>query len=169
MTCTNLSKWLERQHTMLQSSFIHDLPYFDLKSWLKQNWCGSTVGIEVREKNNNHIFNHANRVLVEHAGQCISWHRLGICVCCVVCKCICVHQIIPKYFMLCVFFICYSLFYFSFLLPLSISFFLWQLGGCGILGVGVWLSVTQGNFATLSSSLPSLSAANLLIAVGTPG
>lgn len=42
-----------------------------------------------------------------------------------------------------------------------------QLGGCGILGVGVWLSVTQGNFATLSSSLPSLSAANLLIAVGT--
>lgn len=41
-----------------------------------------------------------------------------------------------------------------------------QLGGCGILGVGVWLSVTQGNFATLSSSLPSLSAANLLIAVG---
>ncbi|CAF99895.1 unnamed protein product, partial [Tetraodon nigroviridis] len=41
------------------------------------------------------------------------------------------------------------------------------LGGCGILGVGVWLSVTQGNFATLSSSLPSLSAANLLIAVGT--
>ncbi|KAI4897814.1 hypothetical protein NFI96_018283 [Prochilodus magdalenae] len=42
-----------------------------------------------------------------------------------------------------------------------------KLGGCGILGVGVWLSVTQGNFATLSSSLPSLSAANLLIAVGT--
>uniref|UniRef100_A0A8C7GK74 Tetraspanin-4 n=1 Tax=Oncorhynchus kisutch TaxID=8019 RepID=A0A8C7GK74_ONCKI len=42
-----------------------------------------------------------------------------------------------------------------------------KLGGCGILGVGVWLSVTQGNFATLSSSLPSLSAANLLIVVGT--
>uniref|UniRef100_A0A3P8RJ77 Tetraspanin n=1 Tax=Amphiprion percula TaxID=161767 RepID=A0A3P8RJ77_AMPPE len=42
-----------------------------------------------------------------------------------------------------------------------------SLGGCGILGVGVWLSVTQGNFATLSASLPSLSAANLLIAVGT--
>lgn len=42
-----------------------------------------------------------------------------------------------------------------------------QLGGCGILGVGVWLSVTQGNFATLSASLPSLSAANLLIALGT--
>ncbi|XP_013874186.1 tetraspanin-4a isoform X2 [Austrofundulus limnaeus] len=44
---------------------------------------------------------------------------------------------------------------------------LFWLGGCGVLGVGVWLSVTQGNFATLSSSLPSLSAANLLIAVGT--
>ncbi|KAJ8391373.1 hypothetical protein AAFF_G00090030 [Aldrovandia affinis] len=43
---------------------------------------------------------------------------------------------------------------------------LFWLGGCGILGVGVWLSVTQGNFATLSSSLPSLSAANLLITVG---
>ncbi|KAL1256440.1 hypothetical protein QQF64_011985 [Cirrhinus molitorella] len=41
------------------------------------------------------------------------------------------------------------------------------MGGCGILGVGVWLSITQGNFATLSSSLPSLSAANLLIAVGS--
>lgn len=45
--------------------------------------------------------------------------------------------------------------------------FLSQLGGCGILGVGVWLSITQGNFATLSSSLPSLSAANLLIAIGS--
>uniref|UniRef100_A0A671T1T4 Tetraspanin 4a n=1 Tax=Sinocyclocheilus anshuiensis TaxID=1608454 RepID=A0A671T1T4_9TELE len=44
---------------------------------------------------------------------------------------------------------------------------LFWLGGCGILGVGVWLSITQGNFATLSSSLPSLSAANLLIAVGS--
>ncbi|KAG9336352.1 hypothetical protein JZ751_002699 [Albula glossodonta] len=43
---------------------------------------------------------------------------------------------------------------------------LFWLGGCGILGVGVWLSATQGNFATLSSSLPSLSAANLLITVG---
>nr|XP_021323306.1 tetraspanin-4 isoform X4 [Danio rerio] len=44
---------------------------------------------------------------------------------------------------------------------------LFWLCGCGILGVGVWLSITQGNFATLSSSLPSLSAANLLIAAGT--
>uniref|UniRef100_A0A3Q1EP44 Tetraspanin n=1 Tax=Acanthochromis polyacanthus TaxID=80966 RepID=A0A3Q1EP44_9TELE len=53
--------------------------------------------------------------------------------------------------------------------PLNLIFCIsvFQLGGCGILGVGVWLSVTQGNFATLSSSLPSLSAANLLIAVGT--
>ncbi|XP_073410459.1 tetraspanin-4 isoform X2 [Dendrobates tinctorius] len=44
---------------------------------------------------------------------------------------------------------------------------LFWLGGCGILGVGIWLAVTQGNFATLSSSFPSLSAANLLIATGT--
>lgn len=42
-----------------------------------------------------------------------------------------------------------------------------QLGGCGILGVGIWLAATQGNFATLSSSFPSLSAANLLIVTGT--
>ncbi|ETE66857.1 Tetraspanin-4, partial [Ophiophagus hannah] len=42
-----------------------------------------------------------------------------------------------------------------------------KLGGCGILGVGIWLAVTQGNFATLSSSFPSLSAANLLIITGT--
>lgn len=53
------------------------------------------------------------------------------------------------------------------LTPSLLFLFPLQLGGCGILGVGVWLAVTQGNFATLSSSLPSLSAANLLIAVGT--
>lgn len=41
-----------------------------------------------------------------------------------------------------------------------------QLGGCGILGVGIWLAATQGNFATLSSSFPSLSAANLLMVAG---
>ncbi|XP_061422424.1 tetraspanin-4-like isoform X2 [Lethenteron reissneri] len=41
------------------------------------------------------------------------------------------------------------------------------LGGCGILGIGIWLSVTQGNFATLSPSFPSLSAANILISTGT--
>lgn len=39
--------------------------------------------------------------------------------------------------------------------------------GCGLLGVGIWLSATQGNFATLAPSLPSLSAANLVIATGT--
>ncbi|XP_028642831.1 tetraspanin-4 isoform X2 [Grammomys surdaster] len=43
----------------------------------------------------------------------------------------------------------------------------YQLGGCGVLGVGIWLAATQGNFATLSSSFPSLSAANLLIVTGT--
>lgn len=41
-----------------------------------------------------------------------------------------------------------------------------QLGGCGVLGVGIWLAATQGSFATLSSSFPSLSAANLLIITG---
>ncbi|XP_008313622.1 tetraspanin-9 [Cynoglossus semilaevis] len=44
---------------------------------------------------------------------------------------------------------------------------LFWLGGCGLLGVGVWLSVSQGNFATLSPSFPSLSAANLIITLGT--
>lgn len=33
--------------------------------------------------------------------------------------------------------------------------------------MGIWLAATQGNFATLSSSFPSLSAANLLIVTGT--
>uniref|UniRef100_A0A8C7ZCB9 Tetraspanin 4a n=1 Tax=Oryzias sinensis TaxID=183150 RepID=A0A8C7ZCB9_9TELE len=58
---------------------------------------------------------------------------------------------------------CFCFSHFYLVSPLSCL----QLGGCGILGVGIWLSVTQGNFATLSSSLPSLSAANLLITVGT--
>nr|XP_058937375.1 tetraspanin-9 isoform X2 [Kogia breviceps] len=39
--------------------------------------------------------------------------------------------------------------------------------GCGLLGVGIWLSVSQGNFATFSPSFPSLSAANLVMAIGT--
>ncbi|XP_066445665.1 tetraspanin-9 isoform X1 [Eleutherodactylus coqui] len=39
--------------------------------------------------------------------------------------------------------------------------------GCGLLGVGIWLSVSQGNFATFSPSFPSLSAANLVISIGT--
>ncbi|XP_053259898.1 tetraspanin-9 isoform X2 [Podarcis raffonei] len=42
-----------------------------------------------------------------------------------------------------------------------------ELCGCGLLGVGIWLSVSQGNFATFSPSFPSLSAANLVIAIGT--
>ncbi|KAL9867745.1 tetraspanin-9 isoform 2-T2 [Geothlypis trichas] len=42
-----------------------------------------------------------------------------------------------------------------------------SLCGCGLLGVGIWLSVSQGNFATFSPSFPSLSAANLVIAIGT--
>ncbi|KAF7229463.1 tetraspanin-9-like, partial [Nothobranchius furzeri] len=44
---------------------------------------------------------------------------------------------------------------------------LFWLGGCGLLGVGLWLSVSQGSFATLSPSFPSLSAANLIITLGT--
>ncbi|KAM9771606.1 tetraspanin-9-like [Syngnathus typhle] len=44
---------------------------------------------------------------------------------------------------------------------------LFWLGGCGLLGVGVWLSVSQGNFAALSPSFPSMSAANLIVMLGT--
>uniref|UniRef100_A0A8D0GEY2 Tetraspanin n=1 Tax=Sphenodon punctatus TaxID=8508 RepID=A0A8D0GEY2_SPHPU len=40
------------------------------------------------------------------------------------------------------------------------------LGGCGVLGVGVWLAATQGRFASLSFSFPSLSAAGLCMATG---
>ncbi|XP_061523193.1 tetraspanin-9-like [Phycodurus eques] len=43
---------------------------------------------------------------------------------------------------------------------------LFWLGGCGLLGVGVWLSVSQGDFATLSPSFPSPSAANLVVTLG---
>uniref|UniRef100_K7FI76 Tetraspanin n=1 Tax=Pelodiscus sinensis TaxID=13735 RepID=K7FI76_PELSI len=39
--------------------------------------------------------------------------------------------------------------------------------GCGLLGVGIWLSVSQGNFATFSPSFPSFSAANVVIFIGT--
>ncbi|XP_052438396.1 tetraspanin-9-like isoform X3 [Carassius gibelio] len=38
--------------------------------------------------------------------------------------------------------------------------------GCGLLGVGIWLSVSQGSFATFSPSFPSLSAANMVITIG---
>lgn len=48
--------------------------------------------------------------------------------------------------------------------PLSVSP---QLSGCGLLGVGIWLSVSQGSFATFSPSFPSLSAANLVITLGS--
>ncbi|KAJ3595810.1 hypothetical protein NHX12_002224 [Muraenolepis orangiensis] len=41
-----------------------------------------------------------------------------------------------------------------------------QLCGCGLLGVGIWLSVSQGSFATFSPSFPALSAANMVIAIG---
>lgn len=41
-----------------------------------------------------------------------------------------------------------------------------QLCGCGLLGVGIWLSVSQGSFATFSPSFPSLSAANMVIFIG---
>ncbi|XP_017287719.1 tetraspanin-4 [Kryptolebias marmoratus] len=37
------------------------------------------------------------------------------------------------------------------------------LGGCGLFGVGVWLSFTQAEFSSLPLSFPSLSAANLLL------
>ncbi|XP_028669345.1 tetraspanin-4 [Erpetoichthys calabaricus] len=40
------------------------------------------------------------------------------------------------------------------------------LGGCGLFGVGAWLAITQAPFATLSSSFPSLSAANLFLVLG---
>ncbi|TWW76525.1 Tetraspanin-9 [Takifugu flavidus] len=41
-----------------------------------------------------------------------------------------------------------------------------ELCGCGLLGVGIWLSVSQGSFATFSPSLPALSAANMVIGIG---
>uniref|UniRef100_A0A671V9W5 Uncharacterized protein n=1 Tax=Sparus aurata TaxID=8175 RepID=A0A671V9W5_SPAAU len=41
-----------------------------------------------------------------------------------------------------------------------------KLGGCGLFGVGVWLSFTQAAFSSLPLSFPSLSAANLLLVAG---
>lgn len=41
-----------------------------------------------------------------------------------------------------------------------------KLGGCGLFGVGVWLSFTQSEFSSLPLSFPSLSAANLLLVAG---
>ncbi|XP_056263197.1 tetraspanin-4 isoform X2 [Pseudoliparis swirei] len=40
------------------------------------------------------------------------------------------------------------------------------LGGCGLFGIGVWLSFTQAEFSSLPVSFPSLSAANLLLVAG---
>lgn len=41
-----------------------------------------------------------------------------------------------------------------------------QLGGCGLFGVGVWLSFKQADISALPLSFPSLSAANLLLVAG---
>ncbi|KAM9746025.1 tetraspanin-4 isoform 1-T1 [Menidia menidia] len=41
------------------------------------------------------------------------------------------------------------------------------LGGCGLFGVGAWLSFTQAEFSSLPLSFPSLSAANLLLVAGS--
>lgn len=41
-----------------------------------------------------------------------------------------------------------------------------KLGGCGLFGIGVWLSFTQAEFSSLPLSFPSLSAANLLLVAG---
>ncbi|XP_012681190.1 tetraspanin-9 [Clupea harengus] len=40
------------------------------------------------------------------------------------------------------------------------------LGGCGLFGVGVWLSFKQAEISSLPLSFPSLSAANLLLVAG---
>ncbi|XP_063047248.1 tetraspanin-9 [Engraulis encrasicolus] len=40
------------------------------------------------------------------------------------------------------------------------------LGGCGLFGVGVWLSFKQADISALPLSFPSLSAANLLLVAG---
>ncbi|XP_028843647.1 tetraspanin-4 [Denticeps clupeoides] len=40
------------------------------------------------------------------------------------------------------------------------------LGGCGLFGVGVWLTFKQAEFSSLPLSFPSLSAANLLLVAG---
>lgn len=57
------------------------------------------------------------------------------------------------------------------LLCIKVQMFIFNLifwlGGCGILGVGVWLAVTQGKFATLSYTFPSLSAASLFMVTGS--
>ncbi|KAM7134524.1 tetraspanin-4-like [Macrochelys suwanniensis] len=56
------------------------------------------------------------------------------------------------------------------LLWLKVKLFIFNLifwlGGCGALGVGLWLSLSQGRFSALSLSLPSLGVAGLVMAAG---
>ncbi|KAJ0058603.1 hypothetical protein NL108_017720, partial [Boleophthalmus pectinirostris] len=40
------------------------------------------------------------------------------------------------------------------------------MGGCGLFGIGLWLSFTQEEFSSLPLTFPSLSAANLLLVAG---
>ncbi|XP_043357053.1 tetraspanin-4-like isoform X3 [Dermochelys coriacea] len=51
-------------------------------------------------------------------------------------------------------------------LELFIFNLIFWLGGCGALGVGLWLALSQGRFSTLSLSLPSLGVAGLVMAAG---
>uniref|UniRef100_A0AAY4BVJ4 NADH dehydrogenase subunit 6 n=1 Tax=Denticeps clupeoides TaxID=299321 RepID=A0AAY4BVJ4_9TELE len=101
-----------------------------------------------------------------------------LCVC--VCVCVCVHVLhFPSlvcgyyfynnknsYYYYYYYYYGLRSFYFISFWALSWMFSLLFLCGCGLLGVGIWLSVSQGSFATFSPSFPSLSAANLVIGVG---
>uniref|UniRef100_UPI00358ED321 tetraspanin-9-like n=1 Tax=Myxine glutinosa TaxID=7769 RepID=UPI00358ED321 len=57
----------------------------------------------------------------------------------------------------CHYFLKYVLFFFN---------LVFWLGGCGILGVGIWLSIRHGSMSTLSPGFPLLSAANILTTIG---
>uniref|UniRef100_UPI00358F2142 tetraspanin-4-like isoform X1 n=1 Tax=Myxine glutinosa TaxID=7769 RepID=UPI00358F2142 len=57
----------------------------------------------------------------------------------------------------CHYFLKYVLFFFN---------IVFWLGGCGILGVGIWLSIRHGSMSTLSPGFPLLSAANILTTIG---
>ncbi|XP_074872241.1 tetraspanin-4-like isoform X2 [Carettochelys insculpta] len=46
---------------------------------------------------------------------------------------------------------------------------LFWLGGCGALGVGLWLSLSQGRYLALSLSFPALGVAGLAMAAGAVG
>ena len=56
--------------------------------------------------------------------------------------------------------------FFTFNLCVLACLSLMQLGGCGLFGVGVWLSFKQAEISSLPLSFPSLSAANLLLVAG---